>query len=55
MRELTAHNLSEVVGGDETTTGWGQMAGALISEFKEHPEAAFLGPVWGSIYLATRH
>ena len=55
MRELDANNLNEVVGGDGMTTGWGQMAGAFVSELEQHPEAALLGPIWGSIYLVTRH
>lgn len=55
MRELDEISLAAVSGGDDMTTGWGKMAGALISEFNEHPEAVLLGPVFGSIYLATRH
>ena len=55
MRELDEISLNAVSGGDDMTNGWGQMAGAFISELKEHPEAALFGPVFGSIYLATRH
>jgi hypothetical protein len=34
---------------------WGAWAGTALAELREHPEAGVMGPVWGPIYLATRH
>lgn len=55
MYELDENMLKQVSGGDEMTNGWGKMVGGFISELKEHPEAAILGPVLGAIYLASQH
>ena len=54
MRTLNVQEVLAVAGGDAETKSWGKQLGEAISEMKEHAEAAFLGPVLGTIYLATR-
>lgn len=53
MKVLSTHEIEYVAGG--SAKGAGKAVGGAVSEMKEHPEAAFLGPVLGAIYLWTRH
>lgn len=44
----------ECVGGGVAPV-WGDWLGKVLGEVGEHPGVAFLGPIWGPIYLVSIH
>lgn len=54
MRELAPQEICAISGGDAETRSFGDQLGVAAAKLTKNPEAAFMGPVIGTLYLLSK-
>ena len=54
MRSLEDQEVLLISGGDKDTKSWGDQLGVVAAKLTKNPEAAFMGPVIGTVYLIMK-